>query len=263
MVFRHSIPILYSSDVRKSIQYYTEVLGFDIKWEWDDPPTFGGVSKDLVELFFCKEGQGHPGTWISVMVDDVDALYESIKVKGGKILSTPEDMPWGIREMLVQDPDGHIIRFGQSRTYGTKKSSELPGRIAIAERLPTVEEFETLVKAVGWKTQSKESTAAILKAPVYAVVAEDPEANKVVGCVLLLGDNASFYYVKDMMVHPDYQRQHIGTMLMRKLNEWIEKNAPADVLIGLYTGENLAPFYSQFGFRPSFGMSRRIGNKNE
>jgi hypothetical protein len=29
-----------------------------------------------------------------------------------KIVSQPQDKEWYMREMLVQDPDGHIIRFG-------------------------------------------------------------------------------------------------------------------------------------------------------
>ena len=112
MVFHHSVPILYSSDIKKSIDYYIEILEFDTKWMWDDPPTFGGVSKDRVELFFCKENQGNPGTWIAIMVDNVDELHESIKAKGAKIISPPRSMEWNLREMLVEDPDGHIIRFG-------------------------------------------------------------------------------------------------------------------------------------------------------
>ncbi|MGZ5190857.1 MAG: VOC family protein, partial [Flavisolibacter sp.] len=58
MIFKHAVPILYSSDVKRSLRYYTEVLGFESKWEWDDPPTFGGVSKNSAEIFFCKEAQG-------------------------------------------------------------------------------------------------------------------------------------------------------------------------------------------------------------
>lgn len=112
MKFECAIPILYSADVARSIAYYTEVLQFEEKWEWDTPPTFGGVSKDHLEVFFCEKGQGSPGTWFSVFVDNVDEYYEAIKAKGAKILSPPEDMAWNVREMLVEDPDGHMIRFG-------------------------------------------------------------------------------------------------------------------------------------------------------
>jgi catechol 2,3-dioxygenase-like lactoylglutathione lyase family enzyme/GNAT superfamily N-acetyltransferase len=263
MVFQHFSSILYSSDIQKSIRYYTEVLGFDQHWTWDDPPTFGGVNKDVVQIFFCKECQGKPGTWIAIMVDNVDQLHERIRTKGGKVLSEPEDKEWGLREMLVEDPDGHVIRFGQGITPNRKKSGELPEDIKIIERISSVSEYQELTKAVGWNIKGKEQTEMVLRAPLFAAVAEDSKTNNIIGCVLLLGDNASFYYVKDMMVHPDFQSKQIGSALMSKLNEWIERNAPDDVLIGLYTGKNLAPFYRRFGFKESFGMCKRIGRRNE
>jgi catechol 2,3-dioxygenase-like lactoylglutathione lyase family enzyme len=112
MNFESIVPILYSTDIARSIAYYTEQLAFDEHWKWDDTTTFGGVSKDCVRLFFCLNHQGHPGTWIAINVDNVDEYYELIKAKGAKILSPPEDKDWFMREMLVEDPDGHIIRFG-------------------------------------------------------------------------------------------------------------------------------------------------------
>ena len=111
MTFESIVPILYSADVGRSIAYYMEQLAFDTKWTWDDPTTFGGVSRDCVQLFFCLKCQGRPGTWIAVNVENVDEYYETIKAKGAKI-SPPEDKEWFMKEMLVEDPDGHIIRFG-------------------------------------------------------------------------------------------------------------------------------------------------------
>ena len=112
MAFESIVPILYSDDVSRSLTYYIEKLAFDEHWEWDHPITFGGVSKDRVRIFFCLKGQGSPGTWIAVNVENVDEYYEIIKARGAKILSPPKDMEWFMREMLVEDPDGHIIRFG-------------------------------------------------------------------------------------------------------------------------------------------------------
>jgi len=172
-------------------------------------------------------------------------------------------MEWHLREMLVEDPDGHILRFGQHITPHRKKSSDFPGTINIVERTPTVEEYNDLTKGVGWNVKSDDQVEKMLRAPVYALVAEDKETNKAVGCVLLLGDHASFYYIKDMMIHPDLQGKQIGSALMRKLNDWLENNSPGDSLVSLYTGPNLASFYGQFGFKESFGMTRRIGNKKK
>lgn len=112
MKFEKSNPILYSRDVKRSLSFYTEVLGFDDCWEWGDPTDFGGVVKDGVEIFFCLNDQGHPGTWIAIILDNVDEYYQQIKGKGAKILVEPVDREWNMREMLIEDPDGHIIRFG-------------------------------------------------------------------------------------------------------------------------------------------------------
>ena len=114
MKFDKAIPILYSQDVSKSIIYFIEQLKFENKWEWENPPTFGGVYRDNVEIFFCKDHQGSPATWLSLVVDNVDEYYELINESGAKILSSPDSKQRNMREMLVECPDGHIIRFGHN-----------------------------------------------------------------------------------------------------------------------------------------------------
>jgi catechol 2,3-dioxygenase-like lactoylglutathione lyase family enzyme len=106
------IPILYSDDVQRSIEFYTRVLGFAEHWTWDETPTFGGVVNGSSTIFFCKGDQGHKGTWLAINVDNVDEFYEGIKNKGVEISGPPEDKPWFMREMVVKDPDGHILRVG-------------------------------------------------------------------------------------------------------------------------------------------------------
>lgn len=112
MKFECVVPILYAANVKESLRYYREVLDFEEHWGWEDPPTFGGVSRGNVSIYFCEGGQGQPGTWLAVNVDNVDEYYETIRTKGAKILSAPENKEWHMREMLVEAPDGHIIRFG-------------------------------------------------------------------------------------------------------------------------------------------------------
>ena len=97
-----------------------------------------------------------------------------------------------------------------------------------------------------------------LAAPLFAVVAEDISQNETIGCALLLGDNAGFFYVKDVMVHPGWQNKHVGSAMMKELTHWLDNNSPANAFIVLITPENLAPFYKQFGFTPAFGMVRQI-----
>jgi len=260
MKFHHVTPILYSRNVIDSIRYYTEVLGFENSWNWGTPPTFGGVSKNGTEIFFCENCQGNPGTWLSIFVDNADELYQTIKAKGAKILSAPKTMEWGVREMLVEDPDGHKIRFGHGAHIPfDEKTETLPSNIKIIQRTPTAKEHLNLVRAVGWSSSlTDEMEEMVVAAPVFAVVAEDIITNEAVGCAMLLGDNASFYYVKDVMVHPAWQNKRVGTTLMQELTNWLDANGAEHALIGLYTGNSLAPFYEKFGFKPAFGMNRKV-----
>jgi N-acetylglutamate synthase-like GNAT family acetyltransferase len=120
-----------------------------------------------------------------------------------------------------------------------------------------------LISAVGWgKYDNQAMVEKILAAPVFAVVAENSGRNEVIGCALLLSDEASFYYVKDVIVQPDWQGKHVGSMLMKELTHWLDAHAPANAYVGLFTGENLADFYKHFDFVPAFGMFRRV-RKNE
>ncbi len=50
--------------------------------------------------------------WISIFVQDVDALHETYQATGAIIREPPADYPWGMREMTVEDLDGHRMRMG-------------------------------------------------------------------------------------------------------------------------------------------------------
>jgi catechol 2,3-dioxygenase-like lactoylglutathione lyase family enzyme len=114
--FESAIPILNVTNVPASIDYYVDKLGFEKEWEWGSPPTFACVRRDEVRIFMCQDGQGQPGTWMSIFVQDVDALYEDYRRRGATIPEPPENFPWGVREMLVKDPDGHCLRIGSDAT---------------------------------------------------------------------------------------------------------------------------------------------------
>ena len=114
MKFIKSINILPVTDIQRSLAYYTEKLGFEAQWAWDDPPTFGGVVREEVELFFSKAESPQNPVWFCIVVDNVDEYYESIKDKGGDIFELPDTKPWSMREMLVRDPDGHVVRVGHN-----------------------------------------------------------------------------------------------------------------------------------------------------
>jgi lactoylglutathione lyase len=45
---------------------------------------------------------------LTVTVDDVDAVCETLRGRGVELLNGPMDRPWGIRTAAFQDPAGHV-----------------------------------------------------------------------------------------------------------------------------------------------------------
>ena len=114
--FECAVPILNVKHLPTSMDYYVNKLGFRKKWDWGSPPTFGCVERGKVEIFFCQGAQGQSGMWISIFIHDVDALFEDYKNSGAIIRQPPTNMPWGTREMNVEDLDGHRFRMGSHAT---------------------------------------------------------------------------------------------------------------------------------------------------
>jgi Glyoxalase/Bleomycin resistance protein/Dioxygenase superfamily len=98
-----------------SIRYYVDVLGFD-KAEWSNDD-FTSVNRDRAGIYLCRGGQGRPGTWAWIGVEDVATLYEEYKASGAKIRHAPANYSWAL-EMKVEDPDGHVLRFGSEPKEG-------------------------------------------------------------------------------------------------------------------------------------------------
>lgn len=107
--FERAEPILRVENMSVSVRYYVETLGFtNADWGTDG---FTAVTRDRAGIYLCQGAQGQPGTWAWIGVEDVGALYEEYKKSGARIRQKPANYPWAY-EMTVEDPDGHVLRFG-------------------------------------------------------------------------------------------------------------------------------------------------------
>jgi predicted enzyme related to lactoylglutathione lyase len=104
-------PILRVSSIPISIRYYVDLLGFALDWGHEDASEMASVSRDGHSIMLCQGEQGQPGTWIWIGVEDIDPLFEHYASKGAKIRQKPINQPWAY-EMQIEDPDGHVLRFG-------------------------------------------------------------------------------------------------------------------------------------------------------
>ena len=257
----HVEPVLAVKNVIETVEYWHDVLGFSNKWTWGEPPNHGGVNWQGVFIQFSQQpklASASQGNSIFIRVKDAAAFYRFHQNKNADMAEPLENKPWGLAAYTIRDLNGYYITFAGPPLSDKPKSESTPETVKIIARVPTAKEYASLIAAVGWDKHYDHSlTEKILRAPILGVVAENANS-EVIGCALLLSDEASFYYVKDVMVHPDWQRKHVGSLLMKKLTVWLDANAPLHAYVGLFTGENLGPFYRQFDFAPVFGMHKSI-----
>jgi len=114
-------PILNVSSLPDTFAWFAS-FGWEKLWDWCPPgetPSFGAVGNGQCEIFVCRDGQGgrgEGGAWLSVWVDDVDAVHARCREAGLEVTMPPTDEPWGVREMHLRHPDGHVFRLSKGIT---------------------------------------------------------------------------------------------------------------------------------------------------
>ena len=120
--------------------------------------------------------------------------------------------------------------------------------INIKENINNIDEFNYLYGAVGWGHYDKEISKKSLENTVYSISIYDNK--KIIGYGRIIGDGICFIYIHDIMVVPEYQAKRIGTTIMNKLLEKVEKikNENPNVRVYLGASKDKEEFYKKFGF---------------
>lgn len=122
-----AVAIVPVRDVVASVDFYTQVLGFERRSISDDN-TFAIVVHGHAALHFLhtddEAALAATANHISVYiwVRQLDAVYAQYKEKldllpEGRVRA-PFDQPYGMREFHVKDPDGCLLFFGEPKSQG-------------------------------------------------------------------------------------------------------------------------------------------------
>ena len=103
-----------------------------------------------------------------------------------------------------------------------------------------------LYQAVGWTnyTNQPQMLAQALSHSLAIYLARDGE--KIVGLVRLIGDGFSSVFVQDLIVLPSYQRQGIGSALMKKA--LADYKDAYQIQLATEESEKTLGFYRSLGF---------------
>jgi catechol 2,3-dioxygenase-like lactoylglutathione lyase family enzyme len=122
------VPELYCSSFERSLQFYTQVLGFSVLYARPEE-RFAYLDREDAQLMieqptdriFVAGELTYPygrGMNLQIAVSNVESLYSHVKASGSQIYLDLEDRWYrrdqillGNRQFVVLDPDGYLLRF--------------------------------------------------------------------------------------------------------------------------------------------------------
>lgn len=130
-------PELYCSNIKTSLSFYTEILGFNIQYQREED-RFAMLERQgariMLEEIKNPAANGNSRTWmpapmeipfgrginLEIKTSKVDKLYKHAKEAGANIF-LPVEEKWyrannleiGNRQFIILDPDGYMLRFTQ------------------------------------------------------------------------------------------------------------------------------------------------------
>lgn len=106
----NTIPVIPVTDLKRSIQFYTVVLGFSLDWGGAEGDLICSVSRDGHGIMLSQQAEVRAPSCVWVGLES-DRLFSEYAAKGVAILQKPENHPWAY-DMKIQDPDGNILWLG-------------------------------------------------------------------------------------------------------------------------------------------------------
>ena len=112
----------------------------------------------------------------------------------------------------------------------------------------TAEEFILLWETVWSQAPSLEQTRLALEHTLFRVSVYDGDT--VIAMARMIGDMGLDYYIKDVVVRPEYQGKGIGRMLMNELLRFVNDNgiSGTGIFVELCAEPDKVPFYEKLGF---------------
>lgn len=113
----------------------------------------------------------------------------------------------------------------------------------------TAEEFIDLWQSVHWgEGPTPEQTRLAMEHTLFRVSVFD--GDRIIAMARVIGDLGLDYYVKDVIVRPEYQKKGVGRMLINELLAFINDNGVpgTEIYVELCAMPDKTPFYEKFGF---------------
>jgi catechol 2,3-dioxygenase-like lactoylglutathione lyase family enzyme len=120
MIITGVSPQLRTTDMRSTLSFYSEKLGFTVEFNYEDFYVGIRAGDRLIHLKLVDEKDpsipyvaegGHLHLYIET--ENVADLAADLKAKGVPMVKDVHETPWHTREIVIHDDQGHTLYFGE------------------------------------------------------------------------------------------------------------------------------------------------------
>jgi GNAT superfamily N-acetyltransferase len=127
----------------------------------------------------------------------------------------------------------------------------------------SAEEFISLWESVWGGAPSPEQTRLAMEHTLFRVSVFD--GDRIVAMARVIGDMGLDYYIKDVIVRPEYQGRGIGRLMINEILRFINDHGVegTDIFVELCAMPDKIPFYEKFGFSANEAQRLRLYHRVE
>jgi hypothetical protein len=120
--FIRSLPHIPVKNLRLTLDYYRDKLGFIDEWTFGDRD--GGIRRDDLRLLFAEDSDftddvnnGRHRLPILWFVDNIDEIFSEFKERNIDLSDDLRKHSYGLREFAFVDVNGYYIRVAEATDY--------------------------------------------------------------------------------------------------------------------------------------------------
>ena len=118
--FYGAVPVFLVDDVAAAVEYYRDILGFDIDFVLEE---YGRVARDAAVIDFIRsEPPGRRNSMASagvekgsdavIIVSDIEDIYIEIQEHGANVIERLAVRAYGVLDCMIEDLNGYRVTIG-------------------------------------------------------------------------------------------------------------------------------------------------------
>lgn len=110
----------------------------------------------------------------------------------------------------------------------------------------SLEDYKMLRHLAAWDMPPDNAIESALAHSEFLVAVYHEE--EIVGMGRIVGDHGFIYFIADIIVHPHFQGEKVGTAIMKEIMAYLNNSAPRHAYVTLMSAHGKEGFYEKFGF---------------